>query len=627
MNQVTPNEKKKGCMPISIILFLLKLTFWPFILIFKVVKKISYKEQKAPVCNPVVESLEQKVDAPKKSIDKSSVSNAKGSHKRWILVIFGLVLLGSVVVLLHYYNKDKYAIKNVCTLSNGNVIVKQLQKKSELGELDKWRFGIVAADGSEIIPPYQSEIFIDTNFPNFVIVKHYDHFGYNEISILREGDCSTIFGSDRETLTGYAYNDDRKTFILRYRKGDTFVYRIGNLQGEIISTEDFSDEIFFALGIQDAYLNIYGDNTIRVIDVHGKRYSNSVYYCQGGCAINRKENIFINLCTGEKYEYKKIIEKDEDNSYIEYEYGIMDTSQNNNIVYYVDQDNVDASVMEKLSKADALWLNKKYVCQNQYGCTPYSLVKVVDDIPFYQANLGTYTIPALYRPGANGEMNISSYNFSLDGLIDYVNTSYMYTYSKERPISITYNKLTIDGDDVYIRNCKSTEEVARFFCEGGRYEFRYSTENFEYIKYYVSVPANMLHHVPHMGGNLSAFVEETSPTIYTTHKKRVYRPWLNKVWSDGTYVFRFDLFNVYVMRDGKYLGSVKYEYDSQFQNISFNIKNPADSTGYPSYYSLYVYVDDEDNVSWSYEDNGDNEAIFEVDVRDIGATSIRGSLR
>ena len=137
----------------------------------------------------------------------------------------------------------------------------------------------------------------------------------------------------------------------------------------------------------------------------------------------------------------------------------------------------------------------------------------------------------------------------------------------------------------------------------------------------------MLHHVPHMGGNLSAFVEETSPTIYTTHKKRVYRPWLNKVWSDGTYVFRFDLFNVYVMRDGKYLGSVKYEYDSQFQNISFNIKDPADSTGYPSYYSLYVYVDDEDNVSWSYEDNGDNEAIFEVDVRDIGATSIRGSLR
>ena len=132
MNQVTPNEEKKGSNHISILLFPFKLTFWPFILIFKVVKRMSDKEQKAPVCNPVVESLEQKVDAPKKSIDKSSVSNAKGSHKRWILVILGLVLLGSVVVLLHYYNKDKYAIKNVCTLSNGNVIVKQLQKKSAL---------------------------------------------------------------------------------------------------------------------------------------------------------------------------------------------------------------------------------------------------------------------------------------------------------------------------------------------------------------------------------------------------------------------------------------------------------------------------------------------------------------
>ena len=623
--EAIPSEEKKGCNPVSILLLLLKLTFWPFVLIIKVAKRTFDKKQKAQCSNHAVESLEYKDDAPKNSADKSSVPNAKSLHKRLIFVALSLVVVLLCCLLGRQYHLNKYALKEVSILSNGNVIVKQLQKKSELGEPDKWRFGIVAADGSEIIPPYQSEIFIDTNFPNFVIVKHSESFGYNDISILREGDCSTIFGSGKGTLTGYAYNDDKKTFILRYRKNDTFVYRIGNLQGEIISTEDFSNEIFFALGIQDAYLNIYGDK-IWVIDVHGKMYSDSVYYYQGGCAINRKENIFINLCDGEKYEYKKIFEKDEYNSYIEYEYGIMDTSQNNNIVYYVDQDDVEASVIEKLSKADALWLNKKYVSQNQYGCAPYSLVKVVDDIPFYKANFGTYTIPTLYRPGANGEMNISSYNFSLDGLRDYINTSCMYTSSGQWPISITYNKITINGDDVYIRNSKSTEEVARFFCNGGRYEFRYSTENFEYIEYYVSVPANMLHHVPHMV-DLSPFVEETSPTIYTTHKKRVYRPWLNKVWSDGTYVFRFDLFNVYVMRDGKYLGSVRYEYNSQFQNISFNIKDPADSTGYPSYYSLYVYVDDEDNVSWSYEDNSDNEAIFEVDVRDIGATSIRGSLR
>ena len=90
--QTTPLEEKKGCSPISILLFPFKLTFWltfwPFILVYKFAKKIFDKKRESSKRIIAVTSLKYKEDAPEKTIGKCGAVGGDGFPKKWLNIVF-----------------------------------------------------------------------------------------------------------------------------------------------------------------------------------------------------------------------------------------------------------------------------------------------------------------------------------------------------------------------------------------------------------------------------------------------------------------------------------------------------------------------------------------------------------
>ena len=86
--QTTPLEEKKGCSPISILLLPIKITLWPFTLIYKVAKKFFDKKQVATKRGVAVTSLKYKEDAPEKTIGKCGAVGGDGFPKKWLNIVF-----------------------------------------------------------------------------------------------------------------------------------------------------------------------------------------------------------------------------------------------------------------------------------------------------------------------------------------------------------------------------------------------------------------------------------------------------------------------------------------------------------------------------------------------------------
>ena len=86
--QTVPLEEKKGCSPISILLLPIKITLWPFTLIYKVAKKFFDKKQVATKRGVAVTSLKYKEDAPEKTIGKCGAVGGDGFPKKWMNIVF-----------------------------------------------------------------------------------------------------------------------------------------------------------------------------------------------------------------------------------------------------------------------------------------------------------------------------------------------------------------------------------------------------------------------------------------------------------------------------------------------------------------------------------------------------------
>ena len=520
--------------------------------------------------------------------------------------------------------EDKYAIKTVCKLPNNNYIIKQLKQENNL-EL----FGIMTSTDSIIISPKFKSLEVLPEDSSILIGK----LDRNDLYFLRE-DGSELFEtwlSDGFSLKFYRYDDISKTFILKYKNYDSeySLFHIGSLKGDMLYDAGKCLDLIFAKGLDGVYLE-RTRNGFSVIDINENSDINSKFDFIGGYAIRKKEPYFINLFNGETHQYNQII----DGNYIEYNDGVINLTNNKTIVKYVESNNTDSTEHKEILKKQDLWLKRKYVSKNQYGCVPYTLSKIVDDIPFYTFNFIEINIPSLYRPDNNGDMNISAYNLSkIEDVINYIHETGMYTTmgeGNEQPIQIQRKgdwggSMRICLDNYFLKFCKihPNGQYAFFDLNPDDYQFRFSTENFEKVIYEISVPENMVSHLPNMI-SLSPFTKKVGTEDIKTYKKRAYRPWMNKIWSDGTYVFRFDMSNVYIIKNGKYFNTTKYDYDPDYLGgqIGFEFEDKEMSSEYPTtYFSLLPSMDDIGDVKELFYEGGEGAKLFEVDVCDLGTST------
>lgn len=522
--------------------------------------------------------------------------------------------------------EDKYAIKTVCELSNGNYIIKQLDS-----EINREFFGIKTSSDSIIVSPVYYSITIDPKEPSvlFATNKHYDH-------CLLKDNGSKLYESwidNGFSLVDYTYDESSKLFILEYSKLDSEYnkykrFRIGNLKGDILYDAGQCLDLIFAKGLDTAYI-LHSRLGFEVIDINGKPYESSDYNFVGGYAISKNEPSFINLFNGEKHKYNQFV----DGNYIEYKDGVINLSNNEIIVKYIEYNETDTTENKEILEKQGLWVKRKYVRPNQDDCIPYKLSKIIDNIPFYTANFMGINIPTLYRPNDSGDMSVSAYNLkTIEDVIDYINETGMYTkdyFEKEQPILIKSNmngrdSLKFDSNESFIKYCKINPngEYAFFALDRKDCQFRFSTENFENVSYEINVPAGMEAHLPYMT-SLEPFTNKVTSAI-DTKKKRTYRPWMYKIWIDREYVYLFDIYNVYIMKNGKFFTSVKYNYDPLSPaTISFIFEDQEASAEYPINDISLLPSYDETGKLDLYHEGGNGVELLNVDVCDFGVSTLK----
>ena len=520
--------------------------------------------------------------------------------------------------------EDKYAIKTVCELSNGNFIIKQLipQKDYEL-------FGIKNPSDSIIVSPQYTSISVDPKESSVLIAE----LGIDGFRLLKV-DGSILFDTSRDngfSLRDYTYDESSKLFILKYRTLDSdnnwhTSFRIGNLKGDILYDAGQCHDLIFAKGLDMAYI-LHNRLGFEIIDINGNPYESSEYNFVGGYGISKNEPSFINLFNGEKHKYNQFV----DGNYIEYKDGVINLSNNEIIVKYIEYNETDTTENKEILEKQGLWVKRKYVRPNQDDCIPYKLSKIIDNIPFYTANFMGINIPTLYRPNDSGDMSVSAYNLkTIVDVIDYINETGMYTkdyFEKEQPILIKSNmngrdSLKFDSNESFIKYCKINPngEYAFFALDRKDCQFRFSTENFENVSYEINVPAGMEAHLPYMT-SLEPFTNKVTSAI-DTKKKRTYRPWMYKIWIDCEYAYLFDIYNVYIMKNGKFFTSVKYNYDPLSPaTISFEFDDQESSAEYPTEFISLLPSFDETGKLDLYHEGGNGVELLNVDVCDFGVST------
>ena len=241
-------------------------------------------------------------------------------------------------------------------------------------------------------------------------------------------------------------------------------------------------------------------------------------------------------------------------------------------------------------------------------------------------------IPTLYRPNDSGDMSVSAYNLkTIEDVIDYINETGMYIKhsfdEKEYPVRFKGNSnrsasMTFHSNEYLIKYCKINPngEYAFFALDRRDCQFRFSTENFEDVSYETNVPAGMEVHLPYMV-SLEPFTNKVT-SANDTKKKRTYRPWMYKIWIDREYAYRFDIYNVHIMKNGKLLASVKYNYEPLSPaSISFEFDDYEASAEYPTEFISLLLSFDETGKLDLYHEGGNGVGLLNVDVCDFGTNT------
>jgi hypothetical protein len=458
-------------------------------------------------------------------------------------------------------------------LSNGNWII----SKTSDGEK---RFGIESSNGNILVEPTYESIVPIEDEPSILECANSSIFGSCEL-ITQDG--RRLF----EELGKYTYKYSKKRgiFILRT---DNREYCIARQSGKILyrDRDALINDILFANGINNAYIKVSQREarTYEIINEEGAPYINSIYDYVGVYAIDRHKKRAIDLLTGNSYKVIRPIDKD----YIELENGIISGISHKILVSYGKPDASDTTTV---------WLDKKYITPDENGIPPYSCTKIIGDIVYFSPNISEGTFDILYKANNKGTLLFSPYNFTnIRHVLEYIEETEMSlnTYSSTDPerliVDYNYNsnwggRFSIGNRTEFLKQCKINPNGQwAVFNADSRYRFYFNTETLVDVRF-------IKYHDP-LGS--SAYYTEEARINPSDHrvliKNKEYRPWLNTSWSDGVYTIRFDMNNVYVVKNGRYLGYTPYTYDRQNKNITFNLYDPEEIHDYPnaSFVSLII---------------------------------------